>query len=310
VDPPGGEDGWGLPQEALQLPAGRALALPLATQGALMSPGDVVPLSFNSSLVALSFLIAALGSYVALLAAAGIRAETQDGEIRVGYIVIGAMAMGGVGIWSMHFIGMLAQNLPFEVGYQAGLTILSFVVAAGFSGWAFWYVGRDRFTFLRCLVGGCAAGFGVASMHYVGMSAARMPAVLLWNLPLVILSVLIAVIAATAALWLAFNIQNERQRIGAAILMAVAVCGMHYTGAAAGAVVCTTANRAMGLHIGGAMLPYIAFALSAVILLLMRWHLQRASKRFRARTAQRIDSIIESAPGMATDRLPRATPGP
>lgn len=275
-----------------------------------MSPGEVVPLSFNGSLVALSFLIAALGSYVALLAAAGIRAETQDGEIRLGYICIGAVAMGGVGIWSMHFIGMVAQNLPFEVGYQVGLTALGFLVAAGFSGWAFWYVGRDRYTFFRCLVGGSAAGFGVASMHYLGMSAMRMPAVLLWDLPLVVLSVLIAVVAATAALWLAFNTQNERQRVGAAILMAVAVCGMHYTGAAAGAVVCTTPNDSVGMHIGGAMLPYIAFALSAVTLLLMRWHLQRASERFRARTAQRIDSIIESAPGAASDRLPGASPGP
>jgi NO-binding membrane sensor protein with MHYT domain len=210
----------------------------------------------------------------------------------------------------MHFIGMLAQNLPFEVGYQAGLTILSFLVAAGFSGWAFWYVGRDRFSFIRCLIGGCAAGFGVASMHYVGMSAARMPAVLLWNLPLVVLSVLIAVIAATAALWLAFNTQNERQRIGAAILMAVAVCGMHYTGAAAGAVICTAANDAAGRYIGGAMLPYIAFALSIITLLLMRWHLQRASQRFRARMAQRIDSIIESAPGEVLGRSPDASPGP
>ncbi|AVJ28944.1 MHYT domain-containing protein [Achromobacter spanius] len=275
-----------------------------------MSPGDVVPLSFDSGLVALSFLIAALGSYVALLAAAGIRAETQDGEIRLGYVVIGAVAMGGVGIWSMHFIGMLAQNLPFEVGYQSGLTILSFLVAAGFSGWAFWYVGRDRFSFIRCLIGGCAAGFGVASMHYVGMSAARMPAILLWNLPLVVLSVLIAVIAATAALWLAFNTQNERQRIGAAILMAIAVCGMHYTGAAAGAVICTAANGAAERYIGGAMLPYIAFALSIITLLLMRWHLQRASQRFRARMAQRIDSIIESAPGEVSGRSPGASPGP
>lgn len=275
-----------------------------------MSPGEIVPLSFDGGLVALSFLIAALGSYVALLAAAGIRAETQDGEIRGGYIVIGAVAMGGVGIWGMHFIGMLAQNLPFEVGYQIGLTILSFLVAAGFSGWAFWYVGRERFSFTRCLIGGCAAGFGVASMHYVGMSAARMPAVLLWNLPLVVLSVLIAVAAATAALWLAFNTQNERQRIGAAILMAVAVCGMHYTGAAAGAVICTAKNDAGGRYIGGAMLPYIAFALSIVTLLLMRWHLQRASQRFRARMAQRIDSIIESAPVEAPGRSPGASAGP
>ena len=106
-----------------------------------MNPGDVVPLSFNGGLVALSFLTAVLGSYVALLAAVGIRTETQDGDIRLGYILIGAVAMGGVGIWSMHFIGMQAQDLPFLVGYQVGLTVLSFLVAAGFSGWAFWYVG-------------------------------------------------------------------------------------------------------------------------------------------------------------------------
>lgn len=195
-----------------------------------MNPGDIVPLSFNSGLVALSFLIAALGSYVALLAAVGIRAEMQDGEIRIGYIIIGALAMGGVGIWSMHFIGMQAQDLPFAVGYQIGLTVLSFLVAAGFSGWAFWYVGRDRFTFMRCVVGGLAAGLGVAAMHYVGISAMRMPAVFIWNLPMVVLSVFIAVIAASAALWLAFNTQNEFQRVAAAILMAIAVCGMHYTG--------------------------------------------------------------------------------
>ena len=245
-----------------------------------MNPGDVVPLSFNGGLVALSFLTAVLGSYVALLAAVGIRTETQDGDIRLGYILIGAVAMGGVGIWSMHFIGMQAQDLPFLVGYQVGLTVLSFLVAAGFSGWAFWYVGRDRFTIGRCLVGGLAAGLGVAAMHYVGISAMRMPAVFLWNLPLVVLSVLIAVIAASAALWLAFNTQNELQRAGAAVLMAVAVCGMHYTGAAAGTVVCAAPRDGTGMQIGGVLLPYIAFGLSAVVLVLMRWHLQRASSRF------------------------------
>lgn len=260
--------------------------------------------------MALSFLIAALGSYVALLAAVGIRAEMQDGEIRIGYIIIGALAMGGVGIWSMHFIGMQAQDLPFAVGYQIGLTVLSFLVAAGFSGWAFWYVGRDRFTFMRCVVGGLAAGLGVAAMHYVGISAMRMPAVFIWNLPMVVLSVFIAVIAASAALWLAFNTQNEFQRVAAAILMAIAVCGMHYTGAAAGMVVCTAPRDFSSMQIGGVMLPYIAFALSFVMLLVMRWHLQRASRRFRARLAQRIDSIIESAPVVDPGRAPGSTLGP
>jgi NO-binding membrane sensor protein with MHYT domain len=287
--------------------SGRALQWQIISPGPFMNPGDIVPLSFNSGLVALSFLTAVLGSYVALLAAAGIRTETQDGEIRIGYIIIGAVAMGGVGIWSMHFIGMQAQNLPFEVGYQVGLTVLSFFVAAGFSGWAF---GRDRFTFSRCVIGGTAAGLGVAAMHYLGMGAMRMPAVLLWNFPIVVLSVLIAVVAASAALWLAFNTQNEFQRAGAAILMAVAVCGMHYTGAAAGTVICSTPRDYSSLQIGGLMLPYIAFVLSAVTLLIMRWQLQRASRRFRARMAQRIDSFIESAPVAEPGKLPGSTLGP
>ena len=139
--------------------------------------------------------------------------------------------MGGVGIWSMHFIGMQAQDLPFLVGYQVGLTVLSFLVAAGFSGWAFWYVGRDRFTIGRCLVGGLAAAWASPPciMSASAPCACRQYS---WNLPLVVLSVLIAVIAASAALWLAFNTQNELQR-RSAVLMAVAVCGMHYTGAAA-----------------------------------------------------------------------------
>lgn len=275
-----------------------------------MTSGEIVPLSFHGGLVALSFFVAVLGSYVAMLAAAGIRAETRDGEIRFGYILIGAVAMGGVGIWSMHFIGMQAQNLPFDVGYQFDLTLLSFLVAAGFSGWAFWFVGRQRFTFLRCLTGGVATGLGVVSMHYVGMSAMRMPAVLAWDLPMVTASVFIAVVAASAALWLAFNTQNERQRAGAAILMAVAICGMHYTGAAAGTVVCTTSREYSGAQIGGAMLPYIAFALSVATTLLMRWHLQRASRRFGVRTAQRIDSIIESAPVAHPGKYPGSVPGP
>ena len=127
---------------------------------------------------------------------------------------------------------------------------------------------------------------------------------------MVVLSVFIAVIAASAALWLAFNTQNEFQRAGAAVLMAVAVCGMHYTGAAAGTVVCITPRDSSSMQIGGLMLPYIAFALSAIMLLVMRWHLQRASRRFRARLAQRIDSIIESAPVVEPGRTPGSTLGP
>ncbi|MNL36238.1 hypothetical protein D3C87_1583080 [compost metagenome] len=92
--------------------------------------------------------------------------------------------------------------------------------------------------------------------------------------------------------------------------MAVAVCGMHYTGAAAGTVICTAPRGSSSLQIGGVMLPYIAFVLSALMLLIMRWQLQRASNRFRARMAQRIDSFIESAPVAEPGKAPGSTLGP
>ncbi len=264
-----------------------------------MNPGDLVPISFHGGLLLLSFLIAVFGSYVALLAAAGIRADLHEGDIQIGYVVVAALAMGGVGIWSMHFIGIQAQVMPFDVYFQVGLTVLSFVLAVGFSGLAFWYVARTRFSMARCLVGGVLAGIGVVAMHYVGMAAMRMPALIIWNLPLVLASVFIAILAATAALWLAFNTQNVGQRMAAAVLMAIAVCGMHYTGAAAGGIVCMTPRENYSLQIGGVSLPYLAFFLSVITLLVLRWQLQRASNRFRQRSAARMDAFIES--GSVTD---------
>lgn len=145
-------------------------------------------------------------------------------------------------------------------------------------------------------------------MHYVGISAMRMPAVFMWNLPMVVLSVLIAVIAASAALWLAFNTQNEFQRRrghfdgGGGVRHALHGRGGRHGGLHHAARILQHADRRV-------MLPYIAFALSAVMLLVMRWHLQRASRRFRARLAQRIDSIIESAPAVE-GRAPGSTLGP
>ncbi|MEJ2921139.1 MHYT domain-containing protein [Bordetella avium] len=106
-----------------------------------MSLGDVVPLSLQPGLVALSFVIAFLGAYVALSAAARIRLSVQYGDNWQGFVLLGALAMGGIGLWGMHFIGMQAQNLPFEVTYSLWPTLLSALVAICFSAAAFLYVG-------------------------------------------------------------------------------------------------------------------------------------------------------------------------
>ena len=256
--------------------------------------GDVIPLAFDGGLVALSYVIAALGSYVALLAAARIRQPAMTGRLDVAYVVLAAVALGGVGIWSMHFIGMQAQIIPFPVAYHGGLTLLSLGVAITFSGAALWYVGQGQQGGHRWLAGGLLAGIGVASMHYIGTSAMRLPAVYEWSLALVWLSAVIAVVAAGAALWLAFSIEHEWQRVAAALLMAGAVCGMHYTGAAAGTLICATPVADVGASglLGGSALPYIVFLLSALTLVGMRWVLHRTSAEYRAQVSARVNALL------------------
>ncbi|WP_167382515.1 MHYT domain-containing protein [Bordetella genomosp. 6] len=271
-----------------------------------MNPGDIVPLSLQPDVVALSFLIAFFGSYVALVAAARIRASVQDGANVRGFVLIAAVSMGGIGIWGMHFIGMQAQRMPFEVGYALWLTLLSAAVAVAFSGMAFWYVGRQAFGLGRCVVAGVLAGLGVAAMHYIGIGAMRMPAVFLWNAQLVALSVAVAVASAVVALWLAFNVQREWQRVAAAAVMGLAVCGMHYTGAAAGVVVCTTAQTFADVQVGGVALPYVAFAGALAVLLAMRWQLHRSNLGHQDRTARRIDALLRET---TTGRPVRGHPG-
>lgn len=259
-----------------------------------MVEGTVVPLAFDIGLVALSYVIAALGAYVALLAATHIRLEDGVG-VRLSYVGIAAFALGGIAIWSMHFIGMQAQEMPFVVGYRVGYTVLSLIVAVGFSGLALWYVGRARFSGIRCLIGGAIAGVGVAAMHYIGMAAMRMPAEVQWHPVLIVVSVAIAVVAAAAALWLAFHVQSIVQRGLAALVMAGAVCGMHYTGAAAAMVICTAPRATDAWDLSGLSLPYMTFLVSALVLIAMRWQLQRSSQDFRAHLAARVDALIDTA---------------
>lgn len=255
-----------------------------------MQPGDIIPLQFDSGLVALSFAISVLGAYVALLAASRIR--TPDNRTHIGYVVASAVAMGGVGIWGMHFIGMAAQIIPSRVSYSAPLTIFSLAAAIVFSGLALWFVGRARFDVGRCLVAGVVAGLGVVIMHYLGMDSMRMSAYLEWNLWLVALSVAIAIAAATVALWLAFNLNTEWLRIGAAVLMAVAVCGMHYVGVAAGSLICTTTQLFEGTNFDGAVLPYAVFLVSLVSLIVMRVLIYRSSRDSHLQMASKLETVL------------------
>ncbi|MGE0744900.1 MAG: MHYT domain-containing protein [Rhodospirillales bacterium] len=161
------------------------------------------------------------------------RARAAAGRAARFWIAAAAVAMGG-GIWSMHFIAMLAFSLAdLPVAYAAALTLGSMAVAIGFTGTGLAVTLRFGTRFRPLLAGGMFMGLGVACMHYMGMAAMAMPIRIAYDPALFSLSILIAVTASMVALWLSFNLNTLATRVISAIVMAVAVAGMHYTGMAA-----------------------------------------------------------------------------
>jgi len=186
-----------------------------------------VATSYDTPLVTLSIVIAVLASYSALDVGSRVRGAAP--AFRPVWIGMAALVMGG-GIWSMHFIGMLAFRMDMPVGYAVGGTVLSLLVAVGATAAAFAWVSRSGARARDVLPAGALMGGGVAAMHYSGMAAMRMPAEVTYSWPLVALSVLVAVAASTTALWLALRPHGVGQKLLAAGVMGFAVYGMHYCG--------------------------------------------------------------------------------
>jgi PAS domain S-box-containing protein len=184
----------------------------------------------DPALVTLSILIAVLASYTAL--DLGGRVRTGTGWSGCAWIAAASVAMGG-GIWSMHFIAMLAFRMPMPVTYDLTLTLVSLLLAIAVTAIGFTVVGRKAARARDTVLGGIVMGLGIVGMHYTGMAGMRMPASLHYDRPLVALSVLIAIGAATVALWLTLRWQNLFQKTVSAIAMGLAISGMHYTGMAA-----------------------------------------------------------------------------
>jgi NO-binding membrane sensor protein with MHYT domain len=217
-------------------------------------------------LAALSYLVAVLGSYTALQLAIGIPAASNPAD-RMRAIVGAGAAMGGA-IWAMHFIAMLACQMDIEVTYGVGLTAISAVIGMVSCMAGLAIAGSGVFTWPKLAAGGVFMGLGVAGMHYTGMAAMQMAAVTRYDGGIVGLSVLIAIIASIAALWLAFNMRGAAQMLGSALVMGVAVCGMHYTGMRAASFVPNGENPATALAGGirGAYLGATVFAVTTLLL--------------------------------------------
>jgi PAS domain S-box-containing protein len=191
--------------------------------------------SYNYALVALSVVIAMVASYAALDLAG--RVTAAAGWLRAVWLLGGAGAMG-TGIWSMHYIGMLAFILPIPVAYHWPTVLVSLLVAILASAIALYLVSRQKMGASPAVGGSVLMGAGIASMHYIGMAAMRLPAMCHFNSPLVVLSVVFAVLISFAALWITFHFRDEktvngRKRLAGAVVMGAAIPVMHYTGMAA-----------------------------------------------------------------------------
>ncbi|UGB38187.1 MHYT domain-containing protein [Frateuria soli] len=179
-------------------------------------------------LVMLSLLIAAFASFTAL--SLGSRVRASSGAIRRIWVASAAIALGG-GIWSMHFVAMLAFSVPgMEMSYSPSLTLLSLLIAVVFTGAGFAIMRWDEVSLGQVAWAGLLMGSGVLAMHYLGMAAMRMPASLSYERFWVAVSMLVAIGAATAAVWLAARDQRLAHRLVAAAAMGTAIAGMHYAG--------------------------------------------------------------------------------
>jgi NO-binding membrane sensor protein with MHYT domain len=185
-------------------------------------------------LVVLAYLTSVVGCALGL--ACTLQARTTDNaRTRLTWLGLAALSIGGVGIWVMHFIAMLGFSTPgLPVRYDILRTALSAVlsVAAVFCGLLVFGV-RNRFAWKRLLLGGLLTGLAVNVMHYTGMWAVQIKGTIGYDPTLVALSVVIAVVAATAALWFTVGLDKLLPRLVAGLVMAAAVSGMHYTGMAA-----------------------------------------------------------------------------
>ena len=268
--------------------------------------------TYSIKLVILSYLVAILASHVTLSLAQRLRPTERTGPthrpLHWPWIVGGAFSMG-TGIWSMHFIGMLAFHLPIQVAYDLPLTTTSWVIAVVVSGFALYRFHRNDTTMSGIAVPGVFIGVGIAAMHYTGMAAMRMSPSIDYDPLLFATSVLIAIGASIAALWIAFSMPYGHRgkrwhKIAAASVMGAAIVGMHYTGMAAAhfapGAVCTSSGPRLDATWLAIMVAMFTFLILGSTLLLAVIDAQLQSTL--ARSAEVLRSANEELEQRVLDR--------
>jgi NO-binding membrane sensor protein with MHYT domain len=240
----------------------------------------------------LAFLIAAIGAALGLRCT--VRALALPRERRRGWLLLAASALG-CGIWTMHFIAMLGFSVTGgTVVYDVPLTLVSLAVAVVVVGLGVFYVGYRPQGWGTLLVGGVLTGVGVAGMHYIGMAAMNINGTVDYKPLVVAASVGIAVLAATAALWMTLNIRGFWSSLLSALIAGVAVCAMHYTAMQAVTVRLTSGAHASGTPAAEFVLPVavgiIVFLTVAAIVVAMSPH---ESDRRRRMAEEQVQERIQ-----------------
>jgi two-component system, sensor histidine kinase and response regulator len=240
--------------------------------------------SYSYLQVALSALIAVSASYAALDLAG--RVTAASGWVRSAWLTGGATAMG-IGIWAMHFVGMVAFSLPVPVAYHWPTVLVALLAAIFASTFALYVVSRHKMGLVRASTGSIIMGSGVAGMHYIGMAAMRFAAVCRFDPLLVTLSVTLAIAFSLAALLLAFDLREESRgtiprKITSALVMGTAVCAMHYTGMASASFVPTAVLPDLSHAISVSTLGTAGFATVTLIVLGLAILSSSVDRRFDA----------------------------
>ena len=216
----------------------------------MVPPLSMMVGSYNYGLVVLSIVISIIASYAALDLAG--RVTSAFGRGRLLWLTGGATAMG-FGIWAMHYIGMLAFNLPVAVQYDWPTVVVSLLAAIFASAVALFVVSRRTMGIAQALTGSLFMGAGIAAMHYIGMAAMRLPAMYIYSPALVTLSVVLAIVISFVALWLTFHFRGDTKALGwmrivSAVVMGAAIPVMHYTGMAAATFMASPSNDQQMSH--------------------------------------------------------------